>query len=97
MLLFLNNHSGVDDWYPTISSCSAALLCHPCRIAQLAGPIIVSQFMNFALNLVSVAFIGRLSEEKMAVAVLATSMMSVTGFRWAPLAVLAPAAAALLP
>ncbi|EFN59041.1 hypothetical protein CHLNCDRAFT_19008 [Chlorella variabilis] len=80
MLLFLNNHSGVDDWYPTISSCSAALLCHPCRIAQLAGPIIVSQFMNFALNLVSVAFIGRLSEEKMAVAVLATSMMSVTGF-----------------
>jgi Na+-driven multidrug efflux pump len=51
------------------------------RIAQLSGPVIVSQFMNFSLNMMSVAFIGRLSEEKMAVAVLATSMMSVTGFR----------------
>ncbi|KAI3433740.1 hypothetical protein D9Q98_003547 [Chlorella vulgaris] len=50
------------------------------RIASLALPIVASSFMNFALNLVSVAFIGRLSEEKMAIAVLATSFMSVTGF-----------------
>ena len=40
----------------------------------------ISQFFSFALSLIAVAFIGRLGEEEMAISVLATSFMNVTGF-----------------
>lgn len=48
-------------------------------MAELALPLTISQFFTFALGLLTVAFIGRLGEEQMAVAVLATSFSNVTG------------------
>lgn len=39
----------------------------------------VSQFSMFMLGLIAVAFVGRLGEEEMAIAVLATSFSNVTG------------------
>lgn len=50
------------------------------RLLELALPLTISQFFTFALGIISVAFIGRLGEEQMAVAVLATSFSNVTGF-----------------
>lgn len=55
------------------------LLSTRCRILALAVPLAVSQFFTFLLSLISVAFVGRLGEEEMAVAVLATSFSNVSG------------------
>lgn len=46
---------------------------------ELALPLTISQFFAYALTMISVAFVGRLGEEAMAVAVLAASFSNVTG------------------
>ena len=63
--------------HPTLSQ-THGICC--CRIAELALPLTISQFFSFALSLIAVAFIGRLGEEEMAISVLATSFMNMTGF-----------------
>ncbi|GAB4817791.1 hypothetical protein N2152v2_004837 [Parachlorella kessleri] len=49
------------------------------RLSQLAVPLAGAHFFNFALSMISVAFIGRLGEFELSVAVLATSFFNVTG------------------
>lgn len=46
---------------------------------ELALPLTISQFFAYALTMISVAFVGRLGEEAMAIAVLAASFSNVTG------------------
>ena len=50
-----------------------------CRIVELALPMSISQFISFALSMIALLFAGRLGEEKLAIAVLATSFMNMTG------------------
>lgn len=50
------------------------------RIVGLALPLTISQFFTFALGLIAMLFVGRLGEQELAIAVLATSLMNVTGF-----------------
>ncbi|PSC75850.1 MATE efflux family [Micractinium conductrix] len=50
------------------------------RIAALALPLTISQFFTYSLSLIALLFAGRLTEGELAAAVLATSLMSVTGF-----------------
>lgn len=45
----------------------------------LALPLTISQFFTFALGLIAMLFVGRLGEQELAIAVLATSLMNVTG------------------
>ena len=52
----------------------------PGSIVYLALPIAASHFCGFALSLISVSFVGRLGQQEMAVAVLASSVMNVTGY-----------------
>lgn len=53
-----------------------------CRIVGLALPLTISQFFTFALGLIALLFVGRLGEQELAIAVLATSFMNVTGGAW---------------
>jgi Na+-driven multidrug efflux pump len=68
------------------SWCIAVLqaLTHPaassmCRLARLAVPLAGAHFFNFALSLITLAFVGHLGEFELSVAVLATSFFNVTG------------------
>ena len=50
------------------------------RLLRLAGPLVLSNILQFALPLVSVMFVGHLGELPLAGASLATSLANVTGF-----------------
>ncbi|XP_051197610.1 protein DETOXIFICATION 16 [Lolium perenne] len=50
------------------------------RLLRLAGPLVLSSILQFALPLVSVMFVGHLGELSLAGASLATSIANVTGF-----------------
>ncbi|KAM0845241.1 hypothetical protein ACQ4PT_056514 [Festuca glaucescens] len=50
------------------------------RLLRLAGPLVTSNVLQFALQLVSVMFVGHLGELPLAGASLATSLANVTGF-----------------
>jgi MATE family multidrug resistance protein len=50
------------------------------RLLRLAGPLVLSSILQFALPLVSVMFVGHLGELPLAGASLATSIANVTGF-----------------
>uniref|UniRef100_A0ACD5XIM7 Uncharacterized protein n=1 Tax=Avena sativa TaxID=4498 RepID=A0ACD5XIM7_AVESA len=50
------------------------------RLLRLAGPLVTSSVLQFALRLVSVMFVGHLGELPLAGASLATSLANVTGF-----------------
>lgn len=62
-------------------SWSALAWARLCRIVGLALPLTISQFFTFALGLIALLFVGRLGEQELAIAVLATSFMNVTGGR----------------
>jgi MATE family multidrug resistance protein len=50
------------------------------RLLRLAGPLVTSSILQFALQLVSVMFVGHLGELPLAGASLAASLANVTGF-----------------
>ena len=50
------------------------------RLLRLAWPLVTSSVLQFALQLVSVMFVGHLGELPLAGASLATSLANVTGF-----------------
>lgn len=49
------------------------------RVLRLALPLSVTNLSGFALGLITVAFVGRLGEFELSVAILATSIFNVTG------------------
>ena len=57
----------------------SSMMCTMCRLLQLALPLGASNVFSFLLNIIGVAFIGRLGQYELSVSVLATSVFNVTG------------------
>ena len=53
-------------------------LAHLRRILSLAWPIVCSSFISHAINLVGIAFVGRLGEFELSTALLAISFFNIT-------------------